>query len=297
MDRENINRKQIQWFPGHMARARRILGENLKLVDIVLEIVDARIPFSSRNPEIDRILGQKPRILLGNKRDLSDPNQNGFWKNYYAGKGIRMHYTDCRSGAGVKEVLSAIRETMDEKFKRFAGAGRRPPVIRAMAVGIPNVGKSSLINRIVGRGAAGTGDRPGITRNKQWLRIREDIHLLDTPGLLWPKFEDERCAYRLAATGAIKNDVLDVQDIALFLLRYITEQYPGLMEEKYGFSTEKMADPADILFACGRRRGCLAKGGAVDLLRAANLVLDDFQSGKLGRITLDGPGLLNPAEQ
>ena len=186
---------------------------------------------------------------------------------------------------------------MDEKFKRFAGAGRRPPVIRAMAVGIPNVGKSSLINRIVGRGAAGTGDRPGITRNKQWLRIREDIHLLDTPGLLWPKFEDERCAYRLAATGAIKNDVLDVQDIALFLLRYITEQYPGLMEEKYGFSTEKMADPADILFACGRRRGCLAKGGAVDLLRAANLVLDDFQSGKLGRITLDGPELLNPAEQ
>mgnify|MGYP000628706984 CR=1 FL=1 len=164
-------------------------------------------------------------------------------------------------------------------------------------IGRPNVGKSTFINALAGKACAKTGNKPGVTKGKQWIRLNKNVELLDTPGILWPKFEDERCAYRLAATGAIKNDVLDVQDIALFLLRYITEQYPGLLEEKYGFSTEEFADPADILLACGRRRGCLSKGGAVDLLRAANLVLDDFQSGKIGRITLDGPELLDPAEQ
>ena len=289
MDRENINRKQIQWFPGHMARARRILGENLKLVDIVLEIVDARIPFSSRNPEIDRILGQKPRILLGNKRDLSDPNQNGFWKNYYAGKGIRMHYTDCRSGAGVKEVLSAIRETMDEKFKRFAGAGRRPPVIRAMAVGIPNVGKSSLINRIVGRGAAGTGDRPGITRNKQWLRIREDIHLLDTPGLLWPKFEDPDVGVRLGFTGAIRDDVMDMEDLASRLMAYLGAHYPEALTERYKIAVEPGEQGWELLEKAGRKRGFLMSGGEVNTERMARILLDEYRAGKLGRFTLELP--------
>ena len=164
-----------------------------------------------------------------------------------------------------------------------------------MAVGIPNVGKSSLINRIVGRGVTVTGDKPGVTRNKQWLRIHPEIYLLDTPGLLWPKFEDKRCAYRLAATGAIKNDVLDVQDIAIFLLKYIAENYPGLAEEKYGFTPEEITDPADYLAVCGRRRGCLMKGGEVDTYRAAGIVLDDFRSGKIGRITLDGRELLDSA--
>ena len=297
METENINRKQIQWFPGHMARARRILGENLKLVDVVIEIVDARIPFSSRNPEIDKLLGQKPRVIIGNKKDLSDPKMNGFWKNYYAGKGILMYYTDCKNGGGIKDVITAVRETMHEKFRRVEETGRRPPVIRAMAVGIPNVGKSSLINRIVGRSVAATGDKPGVTRNKQWLRIHPEICLLDTPGLLWPKFEDERCAYRLAATGAIKNDVLDIQDIAIFLMQFIAENYPGLLEEKYGFRPEEIAQPADYLIACGKRRGCLIKGGEVDTYRTSGILLDDFRNGKIGRITLDGREMLNEPEQ
>ncbi|MFR1518310.1 MAG: ribosome biogenesis GTPase YlqF [Clostridia bacterium] len=297
MNEENINRKQIQWFPGHMARARRVLEENLKLVDVVVEIVDARIPFSSRNPEIDKLLGQKPRVIIGNKKDLSDPKMNGFWKNYYAGKGIQVYYTDCKSGSGVKDVIAAVRGAMAEKFRRFEENGRRPPIIRAMAVGIPNVGKSSFINRIIGRNAAVTGDKPGVTRNKQWLRIHPEIYLLDTPGLLWPKFEDQRCAYRLAATGAIKNDVLDVQDIAIFLMQYLDTNYAGLLEKIYGIRPEEISGPADYLNACGRRRGCLLKGGEVDSYRAARIVLDDFRRGKIGRITLDGREMLDMAEQ
>lgn len=296
MNGDNINEKQIQWFPGHMARARRILAENLKLVDVVVEIVDARIPFSSRNPEIDKILNQKPRVIIGNKKDLSDPVMNGFWKNYYASKGIKVYYTDCKSGNGVKDVVAAVKEAKAEKFKRYAEAGRKPPVIRVMTVGIPNVGKSSLINKIVGKNVAVTGDKPGVTRNKQWLRINPEIMLLDTPGLLWPKFEDKRCAYRLAATGAIKNDVLDVQDIAIFLLEYLADNYPATVEEKYGIKKENIKLSTDYLEACGRRRGCLIKGGEVDMYRAAGIVLDDFRSGKLGKITLDGREMLDAPE-
>lgn len=296
MNSDNINEKQIQWFPGHMARARRILSENLALVDVVVEIVDARIPFSSRNPEIDRILGQKPRVIIGNKKDLSDPKMNGFWKNYYASKGIKVYYTDCKSGNGVKDVISAVKEAKAEKFKKYEAIGRKPPVIKVMTVGIPNVGKSSLINRIVGKNVAVTGDKPGVTRNKQWLRINPEIMLLDTPGLLWPKFEDKRCAYRLAATGAIKNDVLDVQDIAIFLLEYLTENYPEAVAEKYGIKKENIKLPTDYLELCGRRRGCLVKGGEVDMYRAAGIALDDFRSGKLGKITLDGREMLEAPE-
>lgn len=296
MNSDNINEKQIQWFPGHMARARRILSENLALVDVVVEIVDARIPFSSRNPEIDRILSQKPRVIIGNKKDLSDPKMNGFWKNYYASKGIKVYYTDCKSGNGVKDVISAVKEAKAEKFKKYEAIGRKPPVIKVMTVGIPNVGKSSLINRIVGKNVAVTGDKPGVTRNKQWLRINPEIMLLDTPGLLWPKFEDKRCAYRLAATGAIKNDVLDVQDIAIFLLEYLTENYPETVAEKYGIKKENIKLPTDYLEICGRRRGCLIKGGEVDMYRAAGIALDDFRGGKLGKITLDGREMLDAPE-
>ncbi len=296
MNPDNINEKQIQWFPGHMARARRILSENLALVDVVVEIVDARIPFSSRNPEIDRILGQKPRVIIGNKKDLSDSKMNGFWKNYYASKGIKVYYTDCKSGNGVKDVITAVKEVKAEKFKKYEAIGRKPPVIKVMTVGIPNVGKSSLINKIVGKNVAVTGDKPGVTRNKQWLRINPEVMLLDTPGLLWPKFEDKRCAYRLAATGAIKNDVLDVQDIAIFLLEYLTENYPEAVAEKYGIKKENIKLPTDYLEICGRRRGCLVKGGEVDMYRAAGIALDDFRSGKLGKITLDGREMLEAPE-
>lgn len=292
----NENKTNINWFPGHMARARRILSENLKLVDVVIEIVDARIPFSSRNPEIDKVLLNKPRVIIGNKKDLSDPKMNGFWKNYYASKGIKVYYTDCKSGNGVKDVVLAVKEAMAEKFQRFEDKGRRAPIIRVMTVGIPNVGKSSLINKIVGKNAAVTGDKPGVTRNKQWLRINPEISLLDTPGLLWPKFEDQRCAYRLAATGAIKNDVLDVQDIAIFLLEYLADNYPEMLLEKYGIKKDDIIIPTDYLTLCGRKRGCLIKGGEVDTYRAAGIVLDDFRSGKIGKITLDGREMLENDE-
>ena len=252
-------------------------------------MVDARIPVSSRNPEIDKLISQKPRIIIGNKKDLSDAGMNAFWKKHYASEGIPVYFTDCKSGEGISDVLRAARDIMSEKFKRFESAGRNKPVIRAMSVGIPNVGKSSLINKIAGRNVAATGDKPGVTRNKQWLRINPEIYLLDMPGLLWPKLDDRRAAIRLAATGAIKNEVIDIQEIAIFVLQYTAEHYEGLLEEKYGIKKENMTCPADYLTACGRRRGCLVKGGEVDMYRAASIVLDDFRGGRIGKITLDGP--------
>jgi len=277
----------IQWFPGHMARARRVLAENLSLVDIVVEIVDARIPFSSRNPEIDNIIGAKPRIIISNKMDLADPDMNNFWKEYYKKLGINVIFTDCQSGVGVKSVTNAINEAMSEKFERQVERGRRMPTVKAMIVGIPNVGKSSFINRVAGKAAAITGDKPGVTRNKQWLRMNENIFLLDTPGLLWPKIEDQRCAYRLACTGAIKDDILDQSDIAIFLLEFLKKYYRKPLNERYKIEVTDEMTGLEILTACGTRRGCLIKGGEVDYTRASNIILDDYRAGKIGRITLD----------
>ena len=303
LDEERI--ANIQWFPGHMARARRVLSENMRLVDVVVELVDARIPYSSRNPEIDRILSQKPRVMVANKKDLADSAVSGYWKGYYKNSGIPVLFTDCQRGSGVKEVTALLKTVMAEKTKRYEEKGRKTPVIRTMAVGIPNVGKSSFINRVAGKAAAVTGDKPGVTRNKQWLRMKDDIYLLDTPGLLWPKFEDQRCAYKLACTGAIKDDVLDVTDIACFLLVFLLDYYPEALAGRYRiacteyergaqeceddstFLLRKAETGAALLTACGRQRGCFMKGGAVDLYRAAGIVLDDFRAGKLGRISLD----------
>jgi len=277
----------IQWFPGHMARARRVLAENLSLVDIVVEIVDARIPFSSRNPEIDNIIGAKPRIIISNKMDLADPDMNNYWKEYYKKLGINVIFTDCQSGAGVKSVTNAINEAMAEKFERQVERGRRMPTVKAMIVGIPNVGKSSFINRVAGKAAAVTGDKPGVTRNKQWLRMNENIFLLDTPGLLWPKIEDQRCAYRLACTGAIKDDILDQSDIAIFLLEFLKIYYRKALNERFKIDVTDEMTGLEILTACGAKRGCLVKGGEVDYTRASNIILDDYRAGKMGRITLD----------
>ncbi len=213
-----VRESNIQWFPGHMAKARRLLAENLSLVDIVVEIIDARIPFSSRNPEIDRLLGQKPRVVIGNKRDLADEKISKFWKQYFAEQGIPLIYTDAKSGGGVREVQQAILQVMAEKIQRKMDKGMRTYTVKTMVVGIPNVGKSSFINKVAGKNVAVTGDKPGVTRGKQWLRMNDQISLLDTPGLLWPKFEDQRAAFCLAATGAIKDDVLDRTDITAFLL-------------------------------------------------------------------------------
>lgn len=285
----------IQWFPGHMARARRVLQEGLTLVDIVVEIVDARIPYSSRNPEIDKIIGNKPRVIICNKADLADEAMNTYWQKYFNGQGIKVIFTDSKKGTGVKNVLKEIVNVMSEKTERIMAKGRKKPVIKAMIVGIPNVGKSSFINRVTGKYAAVTGDKPGVTRNKQWLKMNENIFLLDTPGLLWPKIEDQRCAMKLACTGAVKDDILDISKLAVYLLDFLKEKYPASIKERYSF------DPADktgldILTECGRRRGCLIQGGEIDYQRASTVVLDDFRGGKLGRITLDHEDALIPME-
>lgn len=342
----------VQWFPGHMAKARRVLAENLKLVDIVVELADARLPFSSRNPEFDRLLGNKPRVLVMNKADLADPGISAFWTNYYREKGIHVLFTDCRSGDGVKKVINEINEVMAEKTQRCLDKGRRAPVIHAMVVGIPNVGKSSFINRVAGRAAAVTGDKPGVTRNKQWLKMNEDIFLLDMPGLLWPKFENQIAAVKLACSGAIKDDILDVGELAAFLLVYLEKHYPDVIKARYkiempeengmeyaadaeepgnfgggsreaedreDFEPEDTAAPESaenaeylsksaigkdvlargvvLLEACGRKRGCLLKGGEVDYNRIANIVLDDFRAGKTGRLSLDFPEVIKEDEE
>lgn len=288
------NSTNINWFPGHMARARRVLAENLPLVDVVVELCDARIPYSSRNPEIIRILGNKPSVLVCNKADLADPVQTEFWKDYYSQRNTNVLFTDCRKGEGVKQVVNGIMRTMQEKIRREEAKGRKNPQIRAMIVGIPNVGKSSFINRVAGKAAAVTGDKPGVTRNKQWLKMNSSIYLLDTPGLLWPKIEDQRCAYRLACTGAIKDDIFDNTDIAAFLLAFLRDNYRTALEERFKLTEAENLDGGMLLARCGAKRGCLVKGGEVDLTRAAAIVLDEFRAGKMGRVSLDTPDALVP---
>lgn len=287
----------IQWFPGHMAKARRILAENLSNVDVVVELCDARIPYSSRNPEIIKVIGNKPSVMVCNKADLADPVMSDFWKRYYKEKGIEAVFTDSRKGDGVKKVTAAIKNAMAEKIKRQEEKGRINAQIRAMIVGIPNVGKSSFINRVAGKALAVTGDKPGVTRSKQWLKMDSNIYLLDTPGLLWPKIEDQRCGYRLACTGAIKEDILDNTDIACFLLEFLQEAYPDALRERFKIPADCGAlERVELLELCGRKRGCIIKGGEVDLVRTAAVVLDEFRAGKMGRISLDTERALEPID-
>ncbi|MCR5695155.1 MAG: ribosome biogenesis GTPase YlqF [Clostridia bacterium] len=302
----------VQWYPGHMAKARKTLEENLKLVNIVIELCDARLPYSSRNPAIDRIIGKKPRVLVFNKADLADPVQSEYWMDYYKKQGFTMVFTDAKAGDGVKKVIAAVNKAMEEKVNRSLERGRIATTLYAMVVGIPNVGKSSFVNKVAGKAAAKTGDRPGVTREKQWLSMGEDIYLLDTPGLLWPRIDNQFAAMRLAASGAVKDEVVDTGELCAFLLTFIDSHYPGALEARYGIripeteefedtgyvtetilGAERLAKGLAILEACGKARGCLVKGGSVDLGRAAALVLDDYRAGKIGKISLDFPEVLD----
>jgi ribosome biogenesis GTPase A len=275
-----------------MARARRVLAENLPLVDVVIEIVDARIPYSSRNPEIDKIFGSKPRVIVCNKKDLADENISGFWKNYYGKKGIKVIFTDSKKGDNIKSVTADIKAVMEDKIKRELEKGRKNRVIRVMVAGIPNVGKSSFINRVTGTASAVTGDKPGVTRNKQWLKMNSDIELLDTPGLLWPKFDDKTAGFKLACTGAIKDDILDQAELASELLTFLEKHYPGSIAARFNLEIEPHMTGYEILELCGKKRGCIISKGEVDSYRIAAVVLDEFRGGKLGRITLDWPDCL-----
>lgn len=281
----------IQWFPGHMAKTRRVMKESLGLVDIVVELRDARIPKSSRNPEIEKIVGDKPRLVVFNKADIADPAVTKMWQDYYKSHGVRTLALDCRSGKGLKELVPAVRETLSDLLAKRRARGMESRPIRMMIVGVPNVGKSSLINRLAGGKKVKVEDRPGVTRGKQWVRLENGIELLDMPGVLWPKFDDKQVGERLAYTGAIKDDVYDLEWVAMRFLALLRERYPQLLEERFKVTAEESADlePYDLLELVGRKRGMMMSGGVVNTERAAITVLDEFRSGKIGRISLERP--------
>lgn len=279
----------IQWFPGHMAKTRRILSENIKMIDVVIELLDARIPLSSRNPEIDTLLGTKPRVVLLNKADLADPVATNEWIKYYRDKGISCLTAESKKGEGLNNVKARLREIMADKIEREKQKGRLLRPIKTMVVGIPNVGKSSFINKIAGKATAITGDKPGVTRNKQWIRINEEIELLDTPGILWPKFEDEKVGLNLAFTGAIKDDILDIAEIAMNLMKSLSEIYPEQLSQRYKLDKVEDMTGLELLEAAGKKRGCIISGGEIDYYRISAIVLDEFRGGKIGRISLERP--------
>ncbi|TFE25022.1 ribosome biogenesis GTPase YlqF [Cohnella luojiensis] len=284
----------IQWFPGHMTRAKRQIEEKLKLIDVVFELLDARIPQSSRNPMVDEITASKPRLVLLNKADLADPALTAEWSSYFRAKGLATHVIDANAGTGVKELASKAKELLQEKIQRQVDKGMKPRPVRALIVGIPNVGKSTLINRLAGRNIAITGDRPGVTKGQQWIRFGGELELLDTPGILWPKFDDPIAGFRLAATGAIKEEVLHIDEVACFVLKVLVENYGSVLKDRYGLEglpaeLPDMQAAIDVLESIGKRRGCIVSGGHVDFEKAATLLLRDLRSGKLGRMTLESP--------
>ena len=279
----------IQWFPGHMAKTRRLLAENLKLVDIVIELLDARIPASSKNPEIDEIIKNKPRVVALNKSDLADGEISKEWGKWYSSQGYTNIFIDAVRGTGINELKSRLRTMMKDRREKDLQRGRIFRPIRTMVVGIPNVGKSSFINKIAGRASAATGDRPGVTRSKQWIRLNEEIELLDTPGILWPKFDDQQVALNLAFTGAIKDDILDTIEIAGKLMEQLSLTYPDSLKGRFKLESLEGKDGITLLEEAGRKRGCIISGGEIDYSRIASIVLDEFRAGKIGRITLERP--------
>ncbi len=281
----------VQWFPGHMAKTRRLIQENLYLVDAIIEMRDARIPQSSRNPELSRLIGKKPRLVLLNKSDAADPNVTAQWLNFLKNIGVPALAADCKSGKGLQKVMPAVKELLSDEIKRRAEKGMSGKPIRLMVVGIPNCGKSSFINRMSGSRKAKVEDRPGVTRGKQWVNLENGISLLDMPGVLWPKFEDKTVGERLAFTGAVKDDIMDVQSLAMRLGSILRAEYSQLLCARYNLTPELMnaCDEAGLIELIAKKRGMLLSGGETDTERASIMLLDEFRSGKLGRISLEVP--------
>ena len=278
----------IQWFPGHMAKARRQVTEKLKLIDIVFELVDARIPMSSRNPMIDDIVSSKPRIVLLNKADKADEAITKQWIEYFKELDIPAIAIDAQSGTGLKQITSLSKLLLKEKFDKMAAKGIKPRAIRALIIGIPNVGKSTLINRLAKKNIAKTGDRPGVTTAQQWVKVGNELELLDTPGILWPKFEDQLVGQKLATTGAIKDAILNLQDITVFALTFLKEHYPNRLVER--FHLDDISDEIVPLFdEIGKKRGCMMSGGYIDYDKTSELILREIRTDKLGRLSFETP--------
>lgn len=276
---------QYQWYPGHMSKAKRQIQDELKLVDVIVELVDARIPYSSKNPDINKLAGNKPRVLLLNKADLADEVRTKEYKAYYEKQGYYVLPVNAKGGNGVKSVLSVIKEACKEKRERDLKRGIIGRPLRAMILGIPNVGKSTFINAFAGKNCTLVGNKPGVTKGKQWIRLNKELELLDTPGILWPKFEDQKVGLRIAWIGSINEDILDIRELAVTLLSYLHENYPGVINAKYG--VEECEDGNEALERIARKRACLKKGGETDIDRAAGFLMDDYRAGKIGRITLE----------
>lgn len=287
---------EIQWFPGHMKKTQRMITENLKLVDVVVEVIDARIPISSRNPDIDDLVGEKPRLIVLNRADQADPAGNQIWGNWFKSRGWTVLETDAKEGRGVNQFSAAIQSALKEKIAQWRAKGQIGRPVRAMVVGVPNVGKSTFINKVAKRKSAKAGDKPGVTRGKQWVAVDSSLDLLDTPGILWPKFEDPEIGLRLAFTGAVKDQIIDIETLACHLMAFLGTSYPAALKERYGLDVpaweeevEAVTYGYDLLERAGKRRGFLISGGEVDITRMANILLDEFRGGKLGRFTLELP--------
>lgn len=276
---------QYQWYPGHMTKAKRQIQEDLKLVDVIIELVDARIPYSSKNPDIQAMAANKPRVLLFNKADLADFKKNTLWQEYYEKQGYLVVPINSKSGDGIKEVGKVIAQACKEKTERDRKRGILNRPVRAMVVGIPNVGKSTFINTFAGKAIAKTGNKPGVTKGKQWIRLNKEVELLDTPGILWPKFEDQSVGLCIALIGSINDEILVTTELGFELCRFLTSEYPGVLTAKYGM--EECEDAGEMLQRFAKKRACLSKGGVLDLDKASGFLLDDFRNGRIGQFTLE----------
>ncbi|AZV60547.1 ribosome biogenesis GTPase YlqF [Peribacillus frigoritolerans] len=278
----------IQWFPGHMAKARREVTEKLKLIDIIFELVDARIPASSRNPMIDEIIQHKPRVILLNKADMADPAKTNMWLEHYKSQGKTAIAINSQAGNGLNQITAASKNLLKEKYERMESRGIKPRAIRAMIVGIPNVGKSTLINRLAKKNIAKTGNTPGVTKAQQWIKVGKELELLDTPGILWPKFEDQEVGLKLALTGAIKDTILNLHEVSLYGLRFLEKEYPERLKSRYNLNVIPQ-ETLELFDAVGKFRGCLASGGFIDYDKTAELVVREIRSEKMGPLTFEVP--------
>ena len=286
---EMTEKMNIQWFPGHMTKAQRMIEENMKIVDAVCEIIDARIPYSSRNPDIDRLAGNKPRLVILNRVDQADPSITAQWRNYFKSQGLAVLETDCKSGKGVPGFANSIKLVLKDKIAAYTAKGQATRPLRIMILGIPNVGKSTLINRVAKRKAAKASDKPGVTRGKQWITIDEGLELLDTPGILWPRFDSQEVGENLAYTGAIRDEIMDRETLAANFMIKLRGIYPQSIEQRYKFVPDPAATGLELLENAARKRGFIVSKGECDLERMSAILLDEFRDGRLGRISLEKP--------